>query len=269
MPDRSSATVRGGATAANDGVGMSGTAIQTSLVVPCFNEARRLDGLLAAIDAWRHRPAARNSDPPEADVVLVDDGSTDETPARLARAAKEDESVHVVSLSPNEGKGSALRAGIAAARGAYVVALDADLAVGLTHLDAIVGALETGADLAIGSRNAPGGRITHPQPALRRWLGRGYLALSRRWLSLDVADVTCGFKGFRRDVARDLFAASRCRRWGIDAEVLSLARRRGYAITEVPVTWCDGRASSVRLARDVAGSLVELIEVRRRAGRDT
>jgi hypothetical protein len=109
--------------------------------------------------------------------------------------------------------------------------------------------------------------VERPQGRLRRALGRGYLALARRLLDLSVSDVTCGFKGFRRKVALQLFRRSRCRRWGFDAEVLHLAERAGYVVREVPVTWRDGEGSAVRLPRDAWDSLRDLLSVRRRAGR--
>jgi glycosyltransferase involved in cell wall biosynthesis len=169
-----------------------------------------------------------------------------------------------VGLPENRGKGAALREGIGHARGRVVVCLDADLAVDVANVDAVLPALRNGVDVAVGSRNLPGSRVRRPQPPLRRALGRGYLALARWWLGLPVSDVTCGFKGFRREAALRLFGEARAERWGIDAEILHLARRHRLVVREIPVAWRDGGETAVVLRRDVLRSLRELLAVRRR-----
>jgi glycosyltransferase involved in cell wall biosynthesis len=228
-----------------------------SLVVPCFDEGPRVDPLLDRILDWgRSRPDL------DWELVCVDDGSRDDTAARLASRAESEPNLRVLLSPENEGKGGALRRGVAASRGEVVVFLDADLAVDPSHVDEVLPALKDGVDVAVGSRALEGARVLRPQPWLRRLLGRGYLLLARRLLDLGVSDVTCGFKGFRGETARRLFAASRCRRWGIDAEILHLARRDGLVVREFPVAWTDGIRSAVRPWRDAVGAAVELARVR-------
>jgi dolichyl-phosphate beta-glucosyltransferase len=231
-----------------------------SIVVPCFNEERRVDGCLAAVLDHLDR-----RDGLSAEVVCVDDGSADRTLDRLRAWAARTERVRVVALPRNGGKGGAVRAGVEAARGDVVVFLDADLAVDVSHVDAVLPALRNGVDVAVGCRHVPGAAVERPQGRLRRALGRGYLALARRMLRLRVSDVTCGFKGFRRAVALRLFRRSRCARWGFDAEVLHLAEHDGYVVSEVPVRWKDGDASTVRLPGDAWASLRDLLSVRGRS----
>jgi dolichyl-phosphate beta-glucosyltransferase len=233
--------------------------VDLSLVIPCFNEGARVDACLEAV--CRHLDSLADV---SSEVVCVDDGSTDATPARLRRWAEHRRDVSVVTLPTNAGKGAAVRAGVAAASGDVVVFLDADLAVDVAHVDRVLPALRNGVDVAVGCRHVDGARVLRPQGRLRRALGRGYLVLARRRLDLSVSDVTCGFKGFRRSVALRLFQESRCRRWGFDAEVLHIAERAGYVVKEVPVAWRDGDASAVRLPRDVWESLRDLLCVRRR-----
>jgi dolichyl-phosphate beta-glucosyltransferase len=233
--------------------------VDLTLVIPCFNEERRVGACLdAALAHLGSQPAL------SFEVVCVDDGSTDGTAALLARRAREDQRLRVVTLARNLGKGMAVRAGVEAARGDVVVFLDADLAVDVAHVDRVLPALQDGVDVAVGCRHVEGSSVERPQGRLRRALGRGYLVLARRLLDLSVSDVTCGFKGFRRAVALHLFRRARCRRWGFDAEVLHLAERAGYVVREVPVAWRDGDASAVRLPRDAWESLRDLLAVRRR-----
>jgi dolichyl-phosphate beta-glucosyltransferase len=236
--------------------------VDLSLVIPCFNEERRVDACLDAV--CRHLDSRRDV---TAEVVCVDDGSTDGTAERLRRWRERRSDVRVLSLARNRGKGGAVRAGVEAARGDVVVFLDADLAVDVRHVDRVLPYLQDGVDVAVGCRHVEGARVERAQGRLRRTLGRAYLGLARRLLGLSVSDVTCGFKGFRRAVALHLFARSRSRRWGFDAEVLHLAEREGYVVREVPVAWRDGDASAVRLPRDAWESLRELLEVRGRAAR--
>lgn len=236
-------------------------AVDLTLVIPCYNEAARIDACLSAATAYVAGL------PGGGEVVVVDDGSTDGTGARVAAVAATRPDVRVVALPRNGGKGAAVREGVLAARGDVVVFLDADLAVDVAHVDRVLPALRNGVDVAVGCRHVPGAAVAVPQGPVRRALGRGYLGLARALLGIPVADVTCGFKGFKRRVALDLFGAARCTRWGFDAEVLHLAAKAGYEVVEVPVTWRDGAGSRVRLPVDVLRSLRELLAVRWRSSR--
>ncbi len=231
--------------------------IDLTLLVPCFNAAALLSPCVEALGTWAEaRPGLRT------ELLLVDDGSTDDTPAvcaRLAHAALEIVSDRAVE---NGGKGAALRRGVQVARGRLVVFLDVDLAVGPADLDPLLAALDAGADLAAGCRNVPGARIARPQGFWRRNLGRGYLRFARLTLGLRAPDVTCGFKAFDRVRVGPLLLQTRSRRWGLDAELLYLARRAGLRVTPVPVTWQDGSQSTVRLGRDVGGAFQELMATR-------
>lgn len=236
---------------------MSGAAPDLTLLIPCFNEGERIDRCAAALAAWTGRRPGITLE-----VLFVDDGSTDDTPRRLVHAARQLPSARVLALGQNLGKGGALKAGMAESRGATVLFLDADLAVDLSHVDRALQLRAEGADLVVGCRNIAGAHVERRQRWPRRWLGRGYRWLARRWLGLRVPDVTCGFKAFRREAGQSLFAHATAARWGFDAEVLFLAQRAGLDIRSLPVRWYDGEASAVRLRRDVGGALRELLGVR-------
>lgn len=226
-----------------------------TLLVPCYREGARVDRL---VDAWRRWQCVHTSVASE--LVCVDDGSPDDTRARLEAHSD----VRVVALPENRGKGAALRAGLTAARGTIVLFFDADLAVDLSHVTPALAAMEAGADLAIGSRAHPSAHVARRQGWLRRTLGVGYRRLAVRRLGLGVRDVTCGFKALRRERVGPLLAATGSHRWGLDAELLYLARAADLRIDEFPVTWRDGGSSRVRLVRDVLGAWRELRAVRRR-----
>ena len=230
-----------------------------TLLVPCFNEGARVERLLGAVGAW-----SRSHSDLDVECLCVDDGSTDDTRRRLAQATCDPAVLQVVTLERNAGKGQALSVGMAAAQGRVVLFLDADLAVDLSHVDPALALVSAGADVVVGCRNVPGAAVRRRQGRMRRWLGRGYRKLACWILGLDVSDVTCGFKAFRRDVGQMLFDRAACKRWGFDAEILFLAQRGGYDIREMPVQWFHGDVSAVRLGRDVFGALRELFSVRLR-----
>jgi dolichyl-phosphate beta-glucosyltransferase len=233
------------------------SAVDVSLVVPAFNEAERLGRSLDVIVDFL---ASRH---PAHEIIVVDDGSRDGTGELVERRSGRDGRLRLARLRRNEGKGQAVKQGVLMARGAYVFFSDADLSVPVDTLSVFLEALSADrCDVAVGSRQSPGAVIEVPQPAYRRLLGEGYSRLSRAMLRLPVSDVTCGFKGFRGGVARDLFSRQRLRDWSFDSEILYLARSRGYRILELPVRWRDDRASKVRLSRDVARSFWGLVRIR-------
>lgn len=225
-----------------------------SVVIPAFDEERRLGPTLDRV-----RRAL-----PDAEIVVSDDGSRDGTVA-LARR----EGARIVSSPANRGKGAALRLGMLAAAGDRLLMTDADLSTPLEDLGPLLDALDAGADLALGSRRAPGARIERRQPWLRETLGRGFTFLSQVALGVRVRDFTCGFKLFTRDCARDLFTRLTIDGWGCDAELLFLAARRGWRIRELPVRWANDGDTKVRLGRDVLRSLLDLLRIRRNAASGT
>lgn len=230
--------------------------LHLSLVIPVYNEAGRigpgLDGCLAYLD---RQPFA-------SELLVVDDGSRDET-ARLVEAwAMRDPRLRLLRHHPNRGKGFAVRQGMLQAQGAYCVFTDIDLSVPIQTLDLLLDRLGQGWDVVVGSRQVPGARVEVRQAAHREFMGRVYTRLANRILGLGATDYTCGFKGFRREAARDIFGRQRLAGWSFDAELRLLAERGGHRILEVPVTWRDDAATRVRLSRDVLGSFWELVRLR-------
>jgi dolichyl-phosphate beta-glucosyltransferase len=229
-----------------------------TIVLPAYNEGRRIGPALDELFAYLAGEAGAAGEGVE--VLVVDDGSTDDTAAIVA--ARPEPALRLLRR-PHLGKGAAVRAGMLATDTDYIVFTDADLATPPDQLPLLTGALAT-ADLALGSRiQADGSDRRASQPRHRRALGRLFHRLSALWLTGDVPDTQCGFKGFRHAAALDLFGRARIDGIAFDAEIIFLARRRGYAMAIVPVAWSDKRGSRMRLRPGLAlGVLFDLLRIR-------
>ena len=228
---------------------------ELSVVIPLFNEARRLAGPLREIGRWLASTGL------DAELVLVDDGSRDGTLDLVKQIAPElGLPVHAIRYARNRGKGHALKVGFEAATGERILFTDCDLSTDLACAPQLLAALDE-ADIAIGSRHMAGATISERQPVLRQTMGAVFTLLVRA-TTADASDVTCGFKAFRGERGRELFGKVRVFDWSFDAEVLFLAQRAGYRVVEVPVEWHDEPGTKVRLARDVLASLLGLARIR-------
>jgi len=217
------------------GAPSSTTTGTVSFVVPAKDEAKRLGDSLRRLIEF----AAKQSYTSE--IIVVDDGSVDGT-AELASAAAQRlpdrVSLRVLQHERNRGKGAAVRTGVTAATGEYVLYFDADLAMPPEETPKLLQALEEGAGVAAGSRVVPGGGdMRASQPAWRRIGGRMFALARRRLLLSDIEDTQCGFKGFRRSAAQAIFPRQQLEGWAFDAELLYLARKLGYSVRQVPVVW--------------------------------
>jgi dolichyl-phosphate beta-glucosyltransferase len=241
-----------------------------TLVLPAYNEEARLGSALDELFGYLHRRGelAREGRPGAEDlphtvqVLVVDDGSTDGT-AALVRARPEHGAGELELLTvPHGGKGAAVRAGMLHASGDLVVFSDADMATPPDELVPLVDALAN-ADAAYGSRIQPDGSdMRASQPGWRRLLGKVFHLLASVWVVGPVQDTQCGFKGFRREVARDVFGRQKVTSIVFDVEVIYLVRRRGYRHAVVPIRWADRRGSrmhpGLRLALRVAWDLFRI-----------
>jgi dolichyl-phosphate beta-glucosyltransferase len=238
---------------------MTAAAPGLSVVVPAFNEERRIAGTLERISAYLATL------PYDTELIVVDDGS--HAAGRKAlndalAAARPGVSQRLLRHETNRGKGAAVRTGCLAARGDYVAFIDADLATPPESLGALITALEAGADVAVGVRRQADGSDMRDRRSLRRRLAGKAFSLAVQTLLLPgMQDSQCPLKAFRRDAAQRLFALQRIDTWSFDAEVLYLARRLGMKTAQVPVSWVAVEGSHLRLSRSV-GELLNLAKIR-------
>jgi dolichyl-phosphate beta-glucosyltransferase len=227
-----------------------------SVVIPAYNEAQRLPATLLRIVEYLEAHGG------EFEILVVDDGSTDGTPA-LAEAvlAPLHDRARVLRNPENLGKGASVRRGMLAARGARVLFSDADLSTPIEEVEKLGRALDAGAGVAIGSRAVDRALVEERQPLLRDMMGRAFNFVVQLFAVRGIRDTQCGFKLFAGDVVAPIFARARIDRFGFDVELLALAQRLGIPIAEVPVRWRNSPGSRVTLTQG-ARAFLDPIKVR-------
>ena len=226
--------------------------VSLSVVIPAFNEEKRLPRTLASILAFlRGRGESF-------EVVVVDDGSTDGT-AKVARQAGPE--VRVLQNPGNRGKGYSVRNGMLNASGAWRLMSDADLSTPIEELDRLKEALTRGGEVAIASRAVVGANLEKRQSSAREFSGRFFNLLVRTLHLPGIKDTQCGFKLFSKAAAEAAFQDARLDGFAFDVEALVRARRAGFEILEVPVTWRNDEQSRVSLGRGLA-AFVDLFRLK-------
>lgn len=229
-----------------------------SIVVPAYNEQARLPATLERIDQYL---AQRGFE--DAEIIVVDDGSTDCTAELAARFAAGRPSVVVLRNERNMGKGYSVRRGMLAARCEWVLFTDADLSAPIEELERLERAVEANrADGAIGSRALDRSLIEVHQSWFREQAGRLFNLAVRLFAWLPYRDTQCGFKLFSRQAAQAIFSRQRISGFGFDVEVLFVARKLGYRILEVPVRWRHSEGTKVHLLRDAVRMFLDLLRIR-------
>lgn len=226
-----------------------------SIVFPMYNEEERIGSTVAALNDFL--PNFSHS----TKVVFVNDGSKDSTVSVLEKLDKKF-SHEVIAYQENRGKGHALKNGILRAEGDYIMFMDVDMSTPLSELYKFLPYIEQDVPVIIGSRKTKGAAVLKHQHPWRQRLGEGFTKLSNILLLPNITDFTCGFKAFRKDAAKKVFAVQKINRWGYDSEVLFLANKYGYKIQEVPVTWSNDARTKVNLYKDVPRSLTDLGRIR-------
>jgi dolichyl-phosphate beta-glucosyltransferase len=224
-----------------------------SLIIPAYNEEKIIK------DTLEHVIEYLSEKKYEWEVIVVDDGSHDQT-AKIANKFNK-KKVDLVRYDINRGKGRALKEGIKKAKGDFIIFSDADLSVDISKIDEMLCALRN-SDVVIGSRRIRGAKIVVHQPMLRELMGRGYTFLTKLVTGVSLADFTCGFKGFRKKAAKDIFSKTLINRWAYDSEILFLAKKFKYKLKEIPVEWRNREDTRVVLRNVVLESLKDLIAIR-------
>lgn len=244
--------------------------VEVSLIIPAYNEEQRLPATLATVETYlRARPWSW-------ELIVVDDGSEDRTAAIVRAWHERDSRIRLLTV-PHRGKAAAVRSGVFAASGRYVFFTDADLSTPIDYLEPALQLLRERWDLVIGSREGAAARRIG-EPWHRHAMGRVYNWVVQWLLLPGIDDTQCGFKGFRHEVAQDLFRRMLLYRdgqrplrgprvTGFDVELLFIARRRGYRIAVLPVTWHHVEGSKVRPLVDGLLMLRDVLTVRLNAWR--
>jgi len=236
--------------------------LRWSVVIPAYNEARRLPRYLYEVLTYFD---GRDE---SYEALVVDDGSSDDTAARVREMAAEHGGIGLLSLPANRGKGAAVAAGMRRARGALRLMTDADGATPIVEIKRLEAAVQGGADLAVGSRALADPSVVVRARTHRRLSGRVFTALTRALGVRQVVDTQCGFKLFRGPVADDLFGALRTDGFGFDVELVLRAERAGYRIVEVPVNWADQPGSKVGVLKDGPRMIAQIVAARLRLARE-
>ena len=230
-----------------------------SIVIPAHNEERRLpDALEQVFDFLKSQPYS-------SEVLVVENGSTDNT-LGIARAYSERYSQLRVLCNTQRGKGLAVRQGMLEAAGEFRFMCDADLSMPIAEVNQFLPPGLTDADVAIGSREAPGA-VRYNEPLYRHLGGRLINTVIRLLALPGLQDSQCGFKGFTARAAEDLFHCQTLTGWSFDIEVLFIARMRRYRIVEVPIHWYFNPESKLRVMRDALRMILDLITIRLNARR--
>lgn len=237
---------------------MASGPLRASLVIPAYNERNRIEACIRSVAEWfRAHPGGWDWE-----LIVVDDGSSDGTRAVARRVAQEvglPMTLH--THEGNRGKGAAIRTGVLSSTGDPVLVSDTDLSTPLSEWVKLAERLPTH-PIAIGSRAIEQDLVRRRQSLARRLLGKWGNLLVRLFAVPGIRDTQCGFKLFRGDLARELFARARIDRFAYDMEILFLARRKGIRIAEVPVLWFNSPESKVSIVRDSVKTLIDLFRIR-------
>jgi len=236
---------------------MNSPTLDLSIVIPAFNEESRLPKTLDCIFAYLQARSRR------AEVIVVDDGSSDRTPEVVSAFRKKYPGLRLVSNTGNRGKGFSVRHGILEARGEIALFSDADLSTPIEEADKLLAALrEQGYDAAIGSRAMDRSLIEVHQSVIREQAGIFFNRVVRWIMGIEFSDTQCGFKSFRRERARIIFEQQRIERFGFDPEILFLAKRNGLRVAEIPVRWSHDSATKVKVVADGIRMFLDLLLIR-------
>jgi dolichyl-phosphate beta-glucosyltransferase len=237
-------------------------AVFLSIVVPAYNEEARIGQTLRKI---REYLASQSY---AAEIIVVDDGSTDRTAEKAAEALQGMDQAYILRRFDNRGKGCSVREGILQAKGELVLFSDADLSTPIEELEKFLPWIDRGFDVVIGSRALPESDIQVRQNFFRELMGKTFNVFVRLFLMKDIPDTQCGFKLFRGDVARKIFPFVKTKGFSFDVEALYLCSRSGRRIKQIPICWQNSPPSKVRILASSAQMLLELAKIRLRHRKD-
>jgi len=229
-----------------------------SIIIPAYNEEKRLPHTLERLDHYLKKQTYRY------EVLVIDDGSSRQSVQVVQHGLSRlfDGYGILLQNERNRGKGYSVRRGVLHSRGEYVLFSDADLSTPIQEVEKLLDALQQGYDIAIGSRGLDASDIQVHQPWYRESMGKIFNCIARSLQLTEFSDTQCGFKCFCGEVARSLFARQTIEGWSFDVEILFLAARQKYRITEVPIQWFDEPHSRVNALTDATRMFQDLLRIR-------
>ncbi|MFC1632660.1 dolichyl-phosphate beta-glucosyltransferase [Patescibacteria group bacterium] len=230
--------------------------MKLSVIIPAYNEADCLAQTVRDVFEYLEKQTY------QAEVIAVNDGSTDATSKILAKLQQDQPALKTINLSENRGKGCAVKEGVMVAQGEYVLYMDADHATNIREIESMWEHIDKPKTIVIGSRGLETSKIQKKQPWFRVALGRSSNRLIQWMLLPGISDTQCGFKLFKVADAKNLFADLQTDRWAFDIEILAKAKWEGIRIIEVPVTWTNSEKSNVKKG-DALRTLRELLRIRK------
>ncbi|MCK9393874.1 MAG: dolichyl-phosphate beta-glucosyltransferase [Candidatus Paceibacterota bacterium] len=212
-----------------------------SIIIPAFNEEKRLLSTLYEIFNYLKLEQIK------AEVIIVNDGSTDNTSLIIENVFEEFDNLKLINLEKNYGKGFAVKTGVLSASGEIVIFLDADNSTSLSHIKEVVTLIGDGYEVVIGSRDTKGSNVVEKQPLVRLGIGKIFSLFTKNIGLSTYNDTQCGFKGFKSESAKDIFSRTTIRGFAFDIEVLCIAQKYEFRIKELPVKWKNNIESKVRI----------------------
>lgn len=230
-----------------------------SVVIPAYNEEARLPATLASVFDYFQKKGA------DFEILVVDDGSVDGTADFVRRFSSGNQSergsVEVLTYGQNKGKGYAVRTGMLAATGDYIVYNDADGSSPIEEIEKLIASMDEGSDIAFGSRAKPDESRFVDALAYRKYMGNTFNLIVQALILPGIHDTQCGFKMFSREAARDIFSVAQENGFAFDVEILYIARLRHYRMEEVPINWANVDGSKVNVLVDSPKMLLQVLKM--------
>lgn len=227
--------------------------IKLSIIVPVYNESKRLHKIHEILEFLKKKKYS-------SEVIVVDDGSRLDQ-SKILKKMRIMSHIKFIRYTKNRGKGFAIKKGMNSASGEIRMFTDLDLSVPIKTVDEFVKQIAK-RDIVIGTRRKKGSVIAVHQNTLREMMGRVFTYVSRKSLSVEASDFTCGFKFFTNEASDMIFSNTKIDRWGFDSEILFLAKKFNFKIREIPVEWSNDQNSKVKFPDDIVSSILDLIKIR-------
>jgi len=231
--------------------------MKLSVIIPAYNEAERLPSTLEEAYAWLTEQL-----PNDFEIIVVDDGSSDETVTKTREMIATHPRLNILVQPQNRGKGAAVKRGMLEASGDIRLFMDADHSTHIREAEKVLAAMERGAEVVIASRQHEESDISVSQSWLREHMGKSFNFIMRSIVGLKMEDTQCGFKAFTAKAAKDIFSRQKLDGFSFDVELLFLASKLGYAVTEIPVEWINEPNSRVRMIADPLLMFADVIRIR-------